>query len=103
MMTPDARAAHERFAAKLRAATEHLDRATRDLTAAAVVSYESALLAPDADHDHAWRTFVALVAALATELEHAAAPHAPAIVAELRSLVRENADLLDLATSDAIG
>jgi hypothetical protein len=94
MMTPDVRAAHDRFAEKLRASVQHLGDTSRDLAEATIVSYATALVASGNDHERAWRAFVTHVAALARSLERAA-PDPPEIGAELRALVRENADLLD--------
>lgn len=99
MMTPDVRAAHDRFAEKLRASVQHLGDTSRELAEATIVAYATALVAPHDDHERAWRAFVAHVVALVRTLERA--PDPPEIGAELHALVRENADLLDASQQDA--
>ncbi|HYZ16517.1 MAG TPA: hypothetical protein VE591_08955 [Candidatus Acidoferrum sp.] len=93
MMNPDLRAAHDRFADRLRAGVRHLGPSCQDIAEATIVSYAAALVATDEEHERAWRAFVAHVAALARRLEHA-----HELGAELRALVSENADLLEPAT-----
>lgn len=101
MMTPDARSAHERFATKLRAATQHLNGPARELTTATSASYAAALAASHENRETAWRAFVAQVASLAVMLEDAPLLP-PEIISELHSIVQENADLLEPRTDRAV-
>jgi hypothetical protein len=57
-----------------------------------------------AAHDNrgcAWRAFVTQVSSLAEALEHASL-RTPEIISELRSLVQENADLLEAGADRAV-
>jgi hypothetical protein len=101
MMTSDARSAHERLATKLRTATQHLDGSTRELAATTAASYAAALVAAHDNRECAWRAFVTQVSSLADALERAPL-RTPEIISELRSLVQENADLLEAGADRAV-
>jgi hypothetical protein len=92
MMSPEARAAHQRFCEQLSAATRHLEQPIHRLVADAARAYAAALEASSSD-DLLWREFIGIIALLIDALERASCQPSE-IVVELRALVRENDDLI---------